>query len=235
MSTNSEDDPRDDNSRDSAPGWTGATTAPTRLLLLRHGQSPMSIRREYSGSASNPELTELGLQQATRAALRLRQGVDAGEWDISAIVASPQIRAQQTAEEAARVLGLDIETDDELRETDFGDWEGLTFSEAHRATPELHSRWLADPTVAPPGGEDFRTVDARVAAARDRITKRYGDSTILVVSHVTPIKALLRQGLSSGFEIFTRLHLDLASLSIAEFYADGPTSVRLINDTSYLR
>lgn len=221
--------------QDSAPGWMGATTEPTRLVLLRHGQSPMSIRREYSGSRSNPELTDVGHRQARAAAEHLRGMAERGEVAFSGIVASPQRRAQQTAQAAATALGLDIDVDEDLRETDFGLWEGMTFSEAHRATPELHSAWLADPTVAPPEGEDFRTVDARVAAARARITERYGASDVLVVSHVTPIKALLRQGLGCGFEIFTRLHLDLASLSIAEFYADGPTSVRLVNESSYLR
>ncbi|MDO5029719.1 MAG: histidine phosphatase family protein [Corynebacterium sp.] len=221
--------------RDSAPGWTGATTDPTRLVLLRHGQSPMSIRREYSGSRSNPDLTEFGRRQANAAARHLRDLADAEQVNFAAIVTSPQRRAQQTAEAAAEALGLDIVVDEDLRETDFGNWEGLTFSEAHTATPQLHSAWLADPSVAPPEGEDFHTVDRRVAAARGRIADQFGASDVLVVSHVTPIKALLRQGLGCGFEIFTRLHLDLASLSIVEFYADGPTSVRLVNDTSYLR
>lgn len=221
--------------RDSAPGWTGATTDPTRLVLLRHGQSPMSIRREYSGSRSNPELTELGRQQAAAAARHLAELADCGRMNFSGIVASPQRRAQQTAEAAAKTLGLDIHVDADLRETDFGRWEGMTFSEAHAATPQLHSSWLTDPTVAPPEGEDFHTVDRRVSAARARIAQQFGAGDVLVVSHVTPIKSLLRQGLGCGFEIFTRLHLDLASLSVAEFYADGPTAVRLINDTSYLR
>nr|MDK6642676.1 histidine phosphatase family protein [Escherichia coli] len=82
---------------------------------------------------------------------------------------SPQRRAQQTAKAAAKALGLDIHVEEDLRETDFGQWEGMTFSEAHNATPELHSSWLADPAVAPPEGEDFRAVDSRVSAARERI------------------------------------------------------------------
>lgn len=127
---------------DSAPGWTGATTAPTRLLLLRHGQSPMSVKRLYSGSASDPSLTDVGLAQAANAAEFLRREVDAGKWDISAIVASPQARAQQTAEAAANALGLDIHTEQDLRETDFGAWEGLTFSQAREATPScIRSGW----------------------------------------------------------------------------------------------
>ena len=68
-----------------------------------------------------------------------------------------------------------------------------------------------------------------------RLQERYQGCTILVVSHVTPIKSILGQALDATASIYHRLHLDLASLSIAEFYADGPTCVRLVNDTSYLK
>jgi len=68
----------------------------------------------------------------------------------------------------------------------------------------------------------------------DRIVAEYGGTTVLVVSHVTPIKMLLRQALDAGPAILYRLHLDLASLSIAEFYPDGASSVRLVNQTGYL-
>lgn len=218
-------------SRDTAPGWTGAVGAPTRLVLLRHGQTPMSVDRRYSGSTSNPGLTDFGRQQAFLAAHRLA----VSGWDFDAIVSSPQTRAQQTAAYAADELGLDIEIDEDLRETDFGEWEGLTFSEAYERDRDTHSAWLKDPHRCPPGGEAFASVDSRVSGVRQRVTEKYGESTILVVSHVTPVKSLLRQGLGVGFELFTRLHLDLASLSVSEFYADGPTSVTLVNDTMHLR
>ncbi|QXA53620.1 Putative phosphoserine phosphatase 2 [Corynebacterium freneyi] len=214
-----------------SPGWTGAVGEPTRLLLLRHGQTPMSVDRRYSGSASNPSLTDFGRRQARAAADRLV----AGDWDIRGIIASPQARALETATYAAVELGLGISVDDDLRETDFGTWEGLTFGEAAARDADIHARWLTDPELTPPGGEAFRTVDDRVAAARRRIADDFGPGTFLVVSHVTPIKSILRQGLGAGFELFTRLHLDLASLSVAEFYADGPTSVTLVNDTAHLR
>lgn len=214
-----------------SPGWTGAVGEPTRLLLLRHGQTPMSVDRRYSGSTSNPSLTDFGRRQARAAAERLALG----DWDIGGIIASPLARALETAEYASAELGLDIHVDDDLRETDFGTWEGLTFGEAAARDADIHSRWLTDPELPPPGGEAFRAVDDRVARARRRIAERYGTGTFLVVSHVTPVKALLRQGIGCGFELFTRLHLDLASLSVAEFYADGPSSVTLVNDTAHLR
>ena len=149
-------------------------------------------------------------------------------------VTSPLRRAYATAAAAADALGLPVQVDDDLIETDFGDWEGLTFLEAAERDPDLHRRWLRDTGLRPPGGESFDEVQSRIERARDRIIAEHGSSTVLVVSHVTPIKTLLRLALGAGTSILHRLHLDLASLSIAEFYPDNGTSVRLVNDTSYL-
>ncbi|WP_370332305.1 bifunctional RNase H/acid phosphatase [Mycolicibacterium hippocampi] len=209
-------------------GWTGASGAPTRLLLLRHGQTELSVQRRYSGRG-NPELTDLGARQAEAAAHYL--GANGG---IAAVVSSPLRRAHDTASAAAGKLGLDVVVDEDLIETDFGAWEGLTFGEAAERDPELHRSWLRDTSVAPPGGESFDAVAARVRSAQQRIIAEHSGQTVLVVSHVTPIKTLLRVALDAGPAILYRLHLDLASLSIAEFYPDGAASVRLVNQTAYL-
>jgi ribonuclease H / adenosylcobalamin/alpha-ribazole phosphatase len=211
-----------------APGWTGARGAPTRLLLLRHGQTDLSVQRRYSGRG-NPALTELGWRQADAAARYLAQ-----RGGIAALVASPLQRCYDTAATAAKALGLDVTVDDDLIETDFGRWEGLTFGEASERDPELHRCWLRDTSTTPPDGESFDSVHRRVRRARDRIITEHGAATVLVVSHVTPIKMLLRIALDAGPGILYRLHLDLASLSIAEFYPDGASSVRLVNQTDYL-
>ena len=212
----------------SPAGWTGARGAPTRLLLLRHGQTELSVQRRYSGRG-NPPLTELGRRQAEAAAAYLTK-----RGDIAAVISSPLQRAHDTATAAAKGLGLDVIVDEDLIETDFGLWEGLTFSEAAQRDPELHTRWLRDTSLAPPEGESFDVVAQRVRRARNRIIAEWGDATVLVVSHVTPIKTVLRLALDAGDSILYRLHLDLASLSIAEFYPDGPSSVRLVNQTAYL-
>jgi broad specificity phosphatase PhoE/ribonuclease HI len=212
----------------SPAGWTGARGAPTRFMLLRHGQTELSVDRRYSGRG-NPALTELGRRQADAAAAYLaRQG------GISAVISSPLQRAYDTATSAAKALGLDVTVDDDLIETDFGSWEGLTFGEAAAGDPELHTRWLRDTSQPPPDGESFDEVAQRVRRARNRIIAEHGDATVLVVSHVTPIKTILRLALDAGEGILYRLHLDLASLSIAEFYPDGGSSVRLVNQTAYL-
>ncbi|CAM4000091.1 bifunctional RNase H/acid phosphatase [Kibdelosporangium persicum] len=217
--------------RKSTPArWTGAQGSPTRILLLRHGQTPLSVERRYSGRGE-PPLTPLGEKQALAAAARLAamSTVDA----TTPIISSPLGRARQTARAVADATGGSVDVHNGLTETDFGAWEGLTFAEAAARDPELHSRWLADTSVPPPGGESFDEVHRRVRKTRDELVATHGGKTIVVVSHVTPIKSLLRMGLDAGPALLFRLHLDLASLSIVEFYPDGNASVRLVNDISH--
>ncbi|WP_460398244.1 bifunctional RNase H/acid phosphatase [Actinophytocola sediminis] len=211
--------------------WSGATGTPTRLFLLRHGQTELSVERRYSGRGDVP-LTELGERQAKSAGLRLAaiEGIDAS----TPIVSSPLGRARQTAAAVAEATGGTVEVHDGLTETDFGTWEGLTFAEAAARDADLHARWLADPSVPAPGGESFDQVHRRVRRVRDDLIAGHGAASVVVVSHVTPIKSVLRMGLDASPALLYRLHLDLASLCVVEFYPDGHASVRLVNDTCHL-
>jgi broad specificity phosphatase PhoE len=211
--------------------WTGARGTPVKILLLRHGQTALSVERRYSGRGEVP-LTELGAEQAAAAAARLStmDGIDAA----TPVVASPLGRARSTARAVVEATGGELDVHPGLTETDFGEWEGLTFAEAAERDPELHRKWLADPSVTAPGGESFDEVHRRVRMARDELVAAHAGKTIILVSHVTPIKSILRLGLDAGPSLLFRLHLDLASLSIVEFYPDGNASVRLVNDISHL-
>ncbi|MCE7008342.1 bifunctional RNase H/acid phosphatase [Kibdelosporangium philippinense] len=210
--------------------WTGAQGTPTRILLLRHGQTPLSVERRYSGRGEAP-LTPLGEKQALGAATRLASMsiVDSS----TPIISSPLGRAKQTAQAVADATGGTVTVHNGLTETDFGTWEGLTFAEAAERDPELHGRWIQDSSVQAPSGESFDEVHRRVRKVRDSLVEQHGGETVIVVSHVTPIKSLLRLGLDAGPSLLFRLHLDLASLSIVEFYPDGNASVRLVNDISH--
>lgn len=213
----------------SEPTWTGAVTRPLRLLLLRHGETAMSVAKQYSGSA-DPALTERGEKMAQQAAARI-----ASAGGIDAIVCSPLGRARQTAQYCADALGMKVDVMEELAELDFGEWEGKTFGEVIAEDPELHQKWLADTAIAAPGGESVQAVNRRVKKALESLKEQYPAGNVLVVSHVTPIKLLLRAALDAPTSVVNKIHLDLASLSIAEFYADGPTTVKLVNDTAHIR
>ena len=147
------------------------------------------------------------MRQAKLAGERLaaRGGVDV-------IVTSPLRRARQTAEEVAAAIGVPVEEDADFRETDFGAWEGLTFTEAQRRWPDEVAAWLADPAAARPGGESFAAVADRVRAARERLMAAHLRQTVLVVSHVTPIKTLLTEALLAPPAAMYRMHLDVGSL-----------------------
>jgi probable phosphoglycerate mutase len=200
---------------------------PTATLLLRHGQTPMSVEKRYAGRSDIP-LTDVGLQQAAAAAKRL---ASAG---IDVIVASPLLRARQTAGEVAATTGAPVVTDDGFRETDFGAWEGLTFAEVRERWPAEVSAWLADPAVPPPDGESFTQVSERVSAALQRVLADRAGQTVLIVSHVTPIKMLVTTALLAPPAALYRMHLDLAALCEIDWYADGPAVLRSFNDTGHL-
>jgi ribonuclease H / adenosylcobalamin/alpha-ribazole phosphatase len=208
--------------------WTGATGTPTRLVLLRHAQTEHSVAHRYSGHLDVP-LTAEGERQATMAAARIGRLTE-----VAAVVSSPLSRCVRSASLAAEALGLPVTVHSGLIETDFGRWDGLTFAEAAMADPDLHARWLRNSSVAPPGGESFDAVYERIRRTRDELITKYGGATVVVVSHVTPIKTLLRLALDAGPSLLFRLHLDLASVSVADFYPDGGAGVSLVNDTSHL-
>ncbi len=214
-------------------GWAPADMgAPATFVLLRHGETPLTPQKRFSGSGgSDPSLSDIGREQAGKVAAALaRRGT------VQAVVASPLARTRETARIVAARLGLDVAVEDGLRETDFGAWEGLTFGEVRERYPEDLDAWLASPDAEPTGGgESFAATAARVAEARDRLLAEYRGRTVLLVTHVTPVKMMIRLALGAPPEALFRMELSAASLSAVAYYADGNASVRLFNDTSHLR
>jgi broad specificity phosphatase PhoE len=207
--------------------WMPAQGEPTITVLLRHGETPMSVQKRYVGRSDVP-LTDLGVRQAGAAAKRLASvGLDV-------IVTSPLRRTVQTAEEVAAATGAPVVADEGFRETDFGAWEGLTFAEVRERWPAEMTAWLADPAVAPPGGESFTEVSERVAAAVYRVLAARDRQAVLIVSHVTPIKMLVARALLAPPAALFRMHLDVAALSEIDWYADGTAVLRSFNDTGHL-
>jgi broad specificity phosphatase PhoE/ribonuclease HI len=213
---------------DVQPTAEPAAVVTTVTHLLRHGQTEHTPERRYSGRNDLP-LSRTGRAEAEAA------GVRAKELGIEVVVASPLRRTRETAELVSAALGLPVTYDDDLVELDFGDLEGLTFDEARAKHPLAARRFLDDVTVAAPGGESIADVSARVARARRRILSQHEGRTVLIVSHVTPIKLLLVAGLGAGDEVVHRVFLDAASLCSVAWSSDGRASVRLVNDTSHLR
>lgn len=207
--------------------WLPASGTPTATLLLRHGQTAMSVEKRYAGLSDVP-LTATGVAQAAAAAACL---ADAG---LDVIVTSPLLRSRETATAVGAACGAPVVTDEGFRETDFGAWDGLTFAEVRERWPSEMSAWLADPAVAPPGGESFDQVRPRVLEALVRVLSGHAGQRVLIVSHVTPIKTLIAHALLAPPASLFRMHLDVAALSSVDWYPDGPAVLRSFNDTTHL-
>jgi probable phosphoglycerate mutase len=208
--------------------WLAPGATPTRLILVRHGVTEYSVAKRFAGR-SDLELTETGLEQA-----RLAAGRVAELGPVDALVSSPLRRTRQTAGQLAERLNLPVLVDDGIIETDFGDWDGYTYAEVGQKWPGELQRWMEDPTVAPPSGESFETVTRRVRRARDRILAQHTGRTVAVVSHVSPIKILVRLALDAPATALHRMFLAPASVCVIDYYADGPVSLQSFNDTAHL-
>ena len=166
---------------------------PLTLLLARHGDTDLNTEDRWQGRIDAP-LNAAGLAQGQRLASELPEG-------IHAIVASPMLRARQTAEPAAQRLGLPLRLDADFRERDFGVFEGLTEAEAAKRYPELAARHAAYRwDEEPPGAEATRAVVARVERGLQRLRSQHDDQTVLLVSHGFVVRCLrfLIDGLSEA-------------------------------------
>jgi broad specificity phosphatase PhoE len=209
-------------------GWDNPTAEPTTTILLRHGDTRLSPEHRFSGQRDLP-LSDSGTRQAEAAACRLAAGAP-----IDVVVSSSLQRAVDTAAIVAGKLGLTTVTDDDLGETDFGDWDGFTLAEIQQRWPAVAALWRRDPEQAPPGGESFADTAQRVNRACDRLLRDYGGQTVLVVSHISPIKILLCRALGVPLATIYRLYLGSACLNEIEWHGRDFAAVRCVNDTSHL-
>ena len=205
-------------------GWDIDLGTPTTTLLLRHGETEHTVGKLFSGSGgADPALTPRGGEQAAAAASAL---ADRG---ITAVVSSPMRRARETADVVASALGLPVGEVNDLRECAFGEWEGHSFAEVRERWPDELVAWLASTSVAPPGGESFDAVGRRVRRARDKVLAGHPEGTVLLVSHVTPIKTLVRLSLGAPPAALYRMELSSASLTEIQWFSNGSASLRRFN------
>ncbi|HUS21045.1 MAG TPA: bifunctional RNase H/acid phosphatase, partial [Aeromicrobium sp.] len=194
-------------------GWRSRfTSVPTTFVLVRHGVTEHTERKVFSGSGgTDPELTDTGRDQAKRA----------GEWiralgGVDAVVSSPLRRTQETAGVIASALGLEVDLEPGFAEVAFGDWEGYTFGEINEQWAGDLQKWLDSTAIAPPRGEAIDSVRERVFEARDRLIEQHAEKTVVVVSHVTPIKLLVADALGAPITSIYRMELAPASVTTVQ-------------------
>ena len=212
--------------RPTLPGWGPDLGEPTLVMLVRHGATEHSLAKRFSGSGGvDLPLADVGLHQARSAAalVAARGGADV-------IVSSPLLRTRETAAAIADAIGSPVVVVDELRECAFGEWDGLTFHEARERWPQHIDEWLSSTDVAPPGGESFADVAARVGRAFAHITATYAGQRVVVVAHVTPIKSMVSMTLHAPLSSLYRMEVVPGSVATLAWFGDGNASLRGFNE-----
>ena len=143
---------------------------------------------------------------------------------IAAVYSSPLQRAWQTARPIAERLGLDVQKCDALRECGFGTWEGMSRAEILARSPEdaqYFQEWEHDANIAPPGGESMVSLQQRVCSGVEQLALAHADQSIVLVSHVGPIKALMCTALGVPISTAPRIFLDPATITVVDWRDHG--------------
>jgi broad specificity phosphatase PhoE len=181
------------------------------LILVRHGQTEANAEGRLLGRMESP-LTDLGRRQAAAVV----DAVSRSGARPARVVASPRQRALQTA----AGFPVPFEADERWAELDYGEYDGVRLGEV---PPELWSNWRADPGFVPPGGESLAALGARVRAACEALAEAARRDDVVVVSHVSPIKAAVAWALGVGDGVAWRMRLDTASICRIAVGPAGPT------------
>jgi broad specificity phosphatase PhoE len=194
--------------------------AATTILLVRHGETDWNRDRRIQGQ-SDPPLNDLGRDQARALARKL-----AGD-EIEAVYASDLRRARETAEILAAELGLPVAVDPELRELDFGHWEGHTVEELEANFPEAFARWTQGGEVAWDGGETHTAMAERVRNAVRRLASAHAGGRILLVAHGGPVRVLLMDAEGLDYPAARREFRRIANCDMSEIAVENGTVRRL--------
>lgn len=200
----------------------------TRILLIRHGDTPASQDHRFAGATDVP-LTPEGRVHATQLATRLAR------YPMDAVYASPLHRAFDTAGFIAQVHGLTVTAVPDLREMSHGVWDGKSRSELELSSPDQVAMYNKDPyTFAPEGGESGEMVIKRAVPAIKTLVRAHPNQTLVVVAHKTTNRLIL----CDCFGIDPRLYRDKlaqrpACLNVIEFWSEDNAQVLLLNDIGH--
>ncbi len=209
---------------------------PTTFVLIRHGHTQLTESNLISGSnGEDPSLSELGFLEAGLAAkattdLLARFGLG----EISKVLHSPQLRTTQTAEAVAKHFEANMQADARFKEIGFGDWEGYSMAEMESSSAAKIEKWRGSMTLKPPGGESVEDLESRVRSALSEAIADFSGQTVAIVSHMMPLRAILRHALQGPNSLSWTLQFAPASVSVVRYFGPDFAEVFAINSCQHL-
>jgi len=203
-----------------------SSEVPTTIIFIRHGETPLTPERRFSGSGgSNPGLTEKGREQARAV------GRELAARKPEFLLVSPMQRTRDTAEEISALVGLQPIFDEDWVEASFGSWDGMTPDEVEEQFPDEFKAWVSDPWFAQGGGESYAATAERVRGALAKVAKEYAGKTIAIVTHNVVVKGAVCVALDTPIESI--YHVDIAPCSITTIKvwpSDGLTALMSMSE-----
>ena len=211
----------------------------TSVILVRHGRTALTESHKLSGrGGEDPQLSELGREDAKKVAAELakvgKSSTFAKLLAPTAIVSSPIARTRETAEIIGQQLGLTLSIEDDIAEIAFGEWDGHTNQEVAARWPDEYNAWRGDVQIAPPGGESLEDFDQRIQRGRKRILSEYEGQTVVVVSHVMPIRGFLKAATVADWPIYWRASVAPCSMTILRFWGEEAAEITVVNHITHL-
>lgn len=201
----------------------------TIIVLLRHGENEWVKTHRLAGWIPGVHLNKNGKRQAQEAAQRLRA------LPIKALYSSPVVRCVETAEYVAQALNLEIKQLEELGEVRYGSWEGKKIKRLAKKPQWQAVQHYPSRMRFPGGGEALREVQYRMVQTLEQLAHLHGDETIVVVSHADAIKLALAHYLGVHMDLFQRISVSPASVSVVYLAQNGAMRVLRMNDDGPLR
>lgn len=208
-----------------------SSEVPTTLYLIRHGETPLTPFKKFSGSGgSDPELTEEGHRQAGLVA----REIEKIQPDL--LITSPMMRTRQTAEHITKLTGLEPIVDETWIEGSFGIWDGLTIFEVAERYPKEYALWLSSASYPPPGGESYEECMARARLGMESAVAEYPGKRIALVTHNGIIKTSIAVAMSTPAESIFNVDIAPCSITTVSIWpSDGLIALRSANERGHLR
>ncbi|MHB1125513.1 MAG: alpha-ribazole phosphatase [Bacillota bacterium] len=200
----------------------------TRVILVRHGQTIWNQDGRFQGH-TNVELSEAGKEQARQLTNALKKE------KVTAVYTSDLSRALTTAQIIANHFDLDVRVIPEIKEINFGRWEGLTYKQINENFGELAAVWRSKPgTLQIPGGESFKEVMDRASLAIQQLIGRHPKETVVVVSHGATIRTIVCSALGLDLDHIWKIRLDNTAITTIEYFEPDRAILCCLNDTHHL-
>jgi probable phosphoglycerate mutase len=209
---------------------------PTTIVAVRHGSTASTAAHMISGGdGEDPELNDKGLNEAQSASAAIAPLLDFFSLPpATTLIHSPMKRTIQTADAISGALGLDLVSDERLREIAFGEWDGRSMSDMEMDSSTEITKWRSSASQKPPGGESILELGSRVEDLVSEVVAGNRGKTVVLVTHMMPSRAIAKLAQRSAEATYWNVNFSPCGISVYRFFGTGLVETFTVNSCAHL-